>query len=424
MNTSALKVENLETVIGRKTILKKINFLANTGEFIGIIGPNGAGKSTLLRSVRGILKPAGGEVKVFDTSIKELTDKKIARSIAYMQQNINLDFGFTALETVLAGRYCYLNWWENEREEDYKIAREYLSFMGVNFLAEKSVKEVSGGERQRIFLAKALAQETPLVFLDEPTSNLDLNYQEEIFRYCRLICQHVHEKKLVMMVAHDVRMAAKFCSRLILLAQGEIIADGVPEKVVTAENLKKAYGFNSLVFKDPVSGNLDFYIYQNKDQVWSKGQVYILGAGSASSDWIRLLFEKGFQLSGSIFCHGEIDAATAQIFNVNAHFVTSYTEISEPILQTAQKKQAETDWTLLPEITYHPQNLYLLNLALAAKTVIIIENTPIQTRDFTNGAATALYETLLKSPRVKRFKSFDFLRAVHGGRVTLGENFL
>jgi len=170
-------------------LLCTLRFQSWTGRICRHHRPNGAGKSTLLKSLRGMLPVASGRVSVFGHPIHSLGDKKAARLVAYMQQEVNVGFGFTALEVVLAGRYPYLNWWQNEAEEDHDIAKKYMAFTGIEALADKPVNQVSGGERQRILLAKVLAQETPLIFLDEPTASLDLVYQEEIFRYCQTICK-------------------------------------------------------------------------------------------------------------------------------------------------------------------------------------------------------------------------------------------
>lgn len=413
MKNYALTVQDLSVSIGSRQIIKNVGFQADTGEFIGIIGPNGAGKSTLLRGIRAITAgPSTGTVMVFGKSIKGMRDKSIARWVAYMQQEVNMDFGFTALEVVLAGRYPYLDWWRNEREEDYAIARRYMAFTGVEKLAEKSAREVSGGERQRILLAKVLAQETPLIFLDEPTASLDLTYQEEIFRYCQHICATAEEKKTVLMVVHDIRMAAKFCSRLILLADGEIIADGTPEEVVTAANLERAYGLHAVVFKNPIAGNLDLHTYKVREAKRAKTLVHIVGSGNGAASWIRLLFEKGIALNGGIFYEGEIDAEAARIFGVNACFASSYAGISPEDRDLSARNQAAADWTLLPELIYTPQNIALLESCLQAKRVLVVEDSSVEIRDFSGGHAKKLYEKLIQQPQSKVITSEKLLQCI------------
>ena len=176
-----LQVKELQVDYLEKPVLKNISFNAKVGEFIGIIGPNGAGKSTLLKSIRGLTKITTGEVRVASKLLTKLKEKEKAQVIAYMQQEVNKGFGISAKQMVLAGRYPYLNWWQHESQQDYEIAEKYMKFTGVWQLADKDINFMSGGERQRVLLAKVLAQETKLIFLDEPTASLDLTYQEEIF---------------------------------------------------------------------------------------------------------------------------------------------------------------------------------------------------------------------------------------------------
>ena len=162
--SKALDVRNVAVAFDDKQVLKNINFTADKGEFIGIIGPNGAGKSTLLKCLRGLIPKTSGEVVFFGQSIQQLADKQLAGIVAYMQQGVNVSFGFSALEIVLTGRYPYLNWWQGESKDDYAIARKYMEFTGVSELEKVPVQNMSGGQRQRVLLAKVLTQETPIVF--------------------------------------------------------------------------------------------------------------------------------------------------------------------------------------------------------------------------------------------------------------------
>lgn len=413
-NQPALAVTNLGVTIDDKVILRDISFTAHTGEFVGIIGPNGAGKSTLLRGVRGMGAITSGDVQVFGQPIRFMGDKQLARMIAYMQQEINVDFGFTALQVVLAGRYPYLQWWQGEQEADYAIARKYMAFTGVETLAEKSVQQVSGGERQRIFLAKVLAQETPLIFLDEPTANLDLVYQEEIFRYCQAICQ---EGKTVFIIAHDIKLAAKFCTRLLLLADGIVIADGRPEEVITTQNLEKAYGLHSSVFINKVTGNLDIHTYEAAGTTTRQPSVHVIGGGGSAGNILRLLHERSYDLSGGVFQQGDTDADVALAFGVQAIIGQPFSVIDQVQARENRQKILVADVTVLSNLYYGQQNLDNLEAAFVAKKLIIIEDTAIEERDFTDGKAAKLYHDLLRLPQVTVLSSVQFAEQVVTGEI-------
>lgn len=415
MNTvsqPALAAINVGVTTADKVILKDISFTAKQGEFIGIIGPNGAGKSTLLRGLRGIGAITSGDVRLFGQSIYTMGDKQMARTIAYMQQEINVGFDFNALEVVLAGRYPYLNWWQNEQKEDYEIARKYMAFTGVEGLADKSVQQVSGGERQRILLAKVLTQETPLIFLDEPTASLDLLYQEEIFRHCQVMCQ---EGKTVLIIAHDIKLAAKFCTRLILLAGGTIIADGRPEEVITAPNLQKAYGLHSDVFINKVTGNLDIHTYEAARTATRQPTVHVIGGGGTAGNILRLLHERCYNLSGGVFQQGDTDADVGLAFGIQAIVDQPFCVIDKVKGRENREKILAADFTVLSNLYYGQQNLDNLEAAFVAKKLIVIEDTDIAERDFTGGQATERYHELLKMPQVTVMSSVQFAEQVVTG---------
>lgn len=408
-NQDALVVEGVSVNIGERTIIHNCSFKVGQGEFVGIIGPNGAGKSTLLKSLRGMLPLAFGQVSVFGHPIHRLGDKNAARLVAYMQQDVNVGFGFTALEVVLAGRYPYLEWWQNETAHDHHIAKEYMAFTGVEALADKPVNHVSGGERQRILLAKVLAQETPLIFLDEPTASLDLVYQEEIFRYCQAICK---EGKSVLIIAHDIKLAAKFCSRLILMVEGQIVADGVPRDVITADNLEKAYGLHSAVFLNKVTGNLDIHTYEACATAGKRRSIHIIGGGGSTGDMMRSLYERGYRLTAGVLQAGDTDADVATAFGIDVVTGQAFSEITDRQAQDNRHKIACADLVLLGNLCYGKQNLDNLQAAFSASQLIVIEDTPIDERDFTGGEAVKLYRELVQRQQVTVMSSAQFLTKI------------
>lgn len=410
----ALAAVNVGVTIGDKVILQDISLTIKPGEFVGIIGPNGAGKSTLLRGLRGMGAITSGAVRVFGQPVRTMGDKQLARMIAYMQQEVNLGFGFTALEVVMAGRYPHLKWWQNEQAEDYEIARKYMEFTGVEALAEKSVQQMSGGERQRVLLAKVLAQETPLIFLDEPTASLDLLYQEEIFRYCQSVCQ---AGKTVLIIAHDIKLAAKFCSRLVLLARGSVIADGAPEDVITAANLEQAYGLHSAVFINKVTGNLDIHTYEAAGTLGGRPAVHIVGGGGSAGHIMRLLHERAYTMSGGVFQQGDTDAEVAAAFGIKAVIGQPFCPVSEEQARENREKILTADITVLCNLYYSQQNLANLEVAFDAKKLIVIEDTVIEDRDFTGGKASELYRKLLSLPQVTVLSSSQFAEQIIKDRL-------
>ena len=207
-----------------------------------------------MKTIRGMLPKQSGEVLFFDKPMEEYTDRELAREVAYLQQQVEVGFGYTGQDIVMAGRYPYLKWWERESEDDKRLALDCMEYTGTRELAEKPVTEVSGGQKQRILLAKVLAQQTPVLFLDEPTTGLDMVYQEEIFRFARELALM---GKTVLMVVHELNLAAKYCSRILLLGEGKLLADDTPERVFTEALLSRAYAADIAVSRNPVNNNLE-----------------------------------------------------------------------------------------------------------------------------------------------------------------------
>ena len=238
MTETIIELKNLSIGYGNKSVLQDVNAKINKGEIVGIIGCNGAGKSTLLKTIRGLLPKQSGEILYFGRKVESFSEKELAREVAYLQQNVEVGFGYTAKDIVLAGRYPYMKWWKGESISDEELALKCMEYTGTKELAERPVNEVSGGQKQRILLAKVLAQQTPILFLDEPTTGLDMVYQEEIFRFSKALAEM---GKTILMVVHELNLAAKYCSRIILLGEGTVIADGRPDNVFTEKILSKAY---------------------------------------------------------------------------------------------------------------------------------------------------------------------------------------
>ncbi|MDY2637228.1 MAG: ABC transporter ATP-binding protein [Phascolarctobacterium sp.] len=250
---AVIQVEKLTIGYGTRSVLKDVSFTLGKGEIVGIIGCNGAGKSTLLKTIRGMLPKQSGTVSYFGKALEAYTDKELAMKIAYLQQHVEVGFGYTGKDIVMAGRYPYMKWWERESNEDEKLALACMDYTGTVDLADRPVTEVSGGQKQRILIAKVLAQQTPIIFLDEPTTGLDMVYQEEIFRFAKALAA---KGKTVLMVVHELNLASKYCSRILLLGEGTLLADGAPAQVFTEALLSRAYKADICVERDEINHNL------------------------------------------------------------------------------------------------------------------------------------------------------------------------
>ncbi|MCD6537100.1 heme ABC transporter ATP-binding protein [Candidatus Bathyarchaeota archaeon] len=252
--TVTLKVENVSFYYGARRILENIRFSAEKGDFIGIIGPNGSGKTTLLRIINNLLKPTGGAVFLDGREISKMKEKEIAKRISSVPQNPTVNFDFSVWDIVMMGRYPHLGRLSIEDERDEEIVSRCMKLTNVLHLANRSITEVSGGELQRILIARALAQEAKILLLDEPTSNLDINYQIEIMDLLRDLT--LKKGITVICTMHDLNLATRYCEMLILLSNGRIRAIGRPEEVVTRDNIKETFGIDVLVEENPATNSI------------------------------------------------------------------------------------------------------------------------------------------------------------------------
>jgi iron complex transport system ATP-binding protein len=230
-----------------------IDLEAEPGEVVGLLGPNGAGKSTLVKVLAGVLGPYRGSVRVLGDELSGLARRELARRLAVVPQESASDVPFTALETALLGRHPHLAGLAFESDRDVELARAALARVGASGLAHRPLAELSSGERQRVVVARALAQDTPVLLLDEPTSFLDLRYQVELFDLLRELAR---EGRAVVAVLHDLNLAAEYCDRVALVADGRVVAAGATAEVLTYAHLTHVYGTEVYVDVNDLTGSL------------------------------------------------------------------------------------------------------------------------------------------------------------------------
>lgn len=234
-----LRIENLTVSYGSRHVLHNVSLEVNSGEVLALIGPNGAGKSTLIRAVSGVVSAQSGNVRTNGDDLLSMPPMQRARFLSVVPQVVNMPPAFTVWETVLLGRTPYLNFLGQVSANDEEIVRTALQKVDALELAERRVGELSGGEQQRVLLARALAQSTPILLLDEPTTNLDLHYQISFMETVRKLA---HVEGLAILIAlHDLNLAARYADRVALLVSGEIKAAGTPRQVLTPELISEAY---------------------------------------------------------------------------------------------------------------------------------------------------------------------------------------
>lgn len=246
---STLRLHSIQVAYNGKAILKDVSLEVRPGEILALVGPNGAGKTTLIRTASGILKPAHGTVLVNDQNIGDLSPAERAQFLAVVPQARQLPPTFTVYQTVMLGRTPYLGWLGFPKPEDEEIVQQVLARTQLDALAQRRIGELSGGEQQRVLLARALAQNTPILLLDEPTAHLDLHHQALILK---LVQQTVQECGLAVLLAiHDLNLVSLYANRVALLVDGHVQREGSPSQVLTKKEIERAYGVEVELLEHP-----------------------------------------------------------------------------------------------------------------------------------------------------------------------------
>ncbi len=246
-----IELKDVSLGYDHRAVVNNINLKAVSGEMLGLIGPNASGKSTLIKGITRLINIFSGHISIDGQDIKNIKREELARLIAVVPQNPVLPEVFTAFEVVLMGRTPHLGLLRYEGEKDIAIAWQAMRATKTQLFAERRIGELSGGERQRLIIARALTQQPRVFLLDEPTAHLDINHQVEILNLVKSLC--LEQNLTIIAALHDLNLAAQYCDWLIMLNGGQIHAEGIPQDVLTVENIKRAYGAEVCVYPHPIN---------------------------------------------------------------------------------------------------------------------------------------------------------------------------
>ncbi len=264
-----LKVKNFYAGYENGFVVKNISFEIRRGEMVCILGRNGSGKSTLIKGIQKLIPNVKGDVFVFGEKIIDLNSRKIAQKISYVPQLSDFIFQFTVRELVEMARYVYQGKIAHFSQRDWKEIEEAMKLTEVNSFQKRKIAQLSGGERKRVLIARALAQDTPLIFLDEPSAHLDLNYQIEIYELLHRLQKE--KRKTILCAEHNINLVIPYCDRIIFLKDGEIFEQGKPSEIINQENIEEVYNVRIKVRKNPDTDLPEVSLFK-KQEAGSKKQ--------------------------------------------------------------------------------------------------------------------------------------------------------
>ncbi|HEV8190649.1 MAG TPA: ABC transporter ATP-binding protein [Ktedonobacterales bacterium] len=412
---AALSFEQLSFAYREHLVVREVTTSIAEGEMVALLGPNGAGKSTLLKLAAGALHPGGGSIRLLDRALTRLSQREIARQVAFIPQDFSVQFAYTVRQIVSLGRTPYLGILGVERSEDRQAVEEALADASLVKLADRVFNELSGGERQRVLVALALAQHSPIVLLDEPTAHLDIKHQVEVLELLRRLNR---ARGLTVIAAlHDLNLAARYFPRLILF-RNAVVAEGPPAQVLDSALL-------SMVYETPVQVGIlrgeehlsvlppsasDDATAASK-QATERARVHAIAGGGTGELLMRALADAAVPFTAGPLNIGDSDYVLAQRLAQECVIEPPYAPVSAQGAARARELVNSAEATVVCPAPIGPGNLALFELALEARStgrnVILLELAgslldttamleAVGERDF-SGRGVALYEQLLES---------------------------
>jgi len=387
---TVLTVDGIDCYYGSVKVLENMRFSVKGRDFVGVLGPNGSGKTTLLRSISRTLKPHRGAILLNDVDVYTLKSVEAAKQMAVVPQESATAFNFTALDIVLMGRNPHLSRFQMESQKDIAIARSAMELTNTRHLAERPVNELSGGEKQRVIIARALAQQPKVLLLDEPTVHLDINNQLEIMDLLKELC--TKKRLIVLAVFHDFNLAARYCDSAILLNDGKIISVGDLNAVLTSENIRKAFQVDTVVKKHPITNSLYIIpISMPKPSSPRKLSVHLICGAGTGTTLMKILTEEGYNVTAGVLNVLDTDYETAQVLKIPVTSEAPFSPITKETHNANLEMMRKASAVVITAVPFGHANLR--NLEAAKETLekgiptYVIEEAPFEQRDFTKGKA-------------------------------------
>ena len=392
---SCLKLTNVNLGYNKHTVVNGVSLELCTSEIVGLIGPNGSGKSTLLKAMCGLLQPSSGNATLDGIEIAKISRETLACKIGVVPQLPSLPDSFTVLDTVLMGRYPHLGLMRYESKRDIAIVCEAIRRTGIEHLTDRRVGETSGGERQRVVIARALAQEPRFLLLDEPTAHLDIQHQLEVME---LVTSLAGSGLGIVIALHDFSLASRFCNRLVMLKDGSVFKEGMPKDVMTTENIRQVFGVTALIYSDLASGPLVVNTSISRiDSDNSHRRIHIIGGGGSAAGIMHHLHNEGYRLTIGVLNQGDTDLSAARALGIEAVVVPAFAAIDDAAHQRNLEMAAQADCCIVSNVAFGWGNLRNLEAASVAQRLMLLDDVPISERDFTDNQATEIYNALRNS---------------------------
>lgn len=417
-----IDVHGLKLTYDTHPVLDDTEFRVEEGELVALLGANGAGKSTLLRCISRILQPTAGHILLDGRELKDLNSRETARLMAVVPQETTADFDFTVEDIVMMGRFPYLSRFQKEDIKDREIVKRSMEMTGVSHLAERSIAALSGGEKQRVIMARAVAQQPKVLLLDEPTANLDIGYQSMLLE----LASRLNREEGVTIIAaiHDINLAVHHFNRYILLAGGRVLAAGRAEEVITPENIKKSYGVPASTFRHPLHGVLQVSVVKGRTPGDGRNEgprVHVIGGGEEALPVLELLNQKGCRLSVGPVSAQDSGCRFAHFHSLPVIIVPPFTSMNSEHRSEHLRLLRESKSVVIPPIPFGEGNLPIFEeveqILDEGITVYLVGVDSVENRDYSDGKARKILNRMIDKGAVALSRIDDL-----GDKICPGDN--
>ena len=401
-----LKFDGVHTGYGSKEVIKGFTADIHKGEFVGLIGSNGTGKSTLLKCLSGLLPITGGRIVVGGRDNAGLKQRERSQMVAVVPQSFDIDYDFTAEDIVLMGRNPYLSYKDRESAEDYRIVEQAMKMTKTLGFRGRMFNELSGGEKQRVIIARAIAQEPDIILLDEPTSALDVHHQIEVMELIDQLNKNDH--MTVVAVLHDINLASRYCGRLIMIQGGRVVADGPPADVVIERNLKQLYNMKMLVRENAVFEKPEIVPIRvlEGEEARNPLHIHVICGGSGASKVIEELDDMGHRVTAGVINEGSDDWLVCKSLNLDIVGERPFTTISMEKQQENLKLMQDADIVLIADVPFGLGNVNNLEGLETLDAEIYLHANRL-TNDFTEGRLNACLNKIREKKTVVEIGDHD-----------------
>ncbi|MFW5972151.1 MAG: ABC transporter ATP-binding protein [Bacillota bacterium] len=413
-----LKIKNLDFSYGSQKILDNINLAVNNGDFIGIIGPNGSGKSTLLKNISKHLDSDSGFIYLNSKLLGDINLQELARTMSVVPQETGVNYSFSVYDLVMMGRNPYQNRWGRIIEEDKRKVREALLQTDTMKFSNKNINQLSGGEKQRVILARALAQEPELLLLDEPTASLDINYQQDVFDILASLNEELN--LTIIVVSHDLNLSSQYCDKLILLNKGQIYTVGHPDQVLTARNISDVYGTDVMIERNSLTDRPYVIMVPTRNKQKVKAgknsnsdidhenietdslKIHVICGGGSGKELLEILKKRNYILSTGVLNQGDSDWETAEKLEIEIVEIPPFSGINNESRERNISFIEKADVAILTDTPFGHGNIENISVLPEIKSTLIIlyNKKPIKERDYTGGKAEKFWKNLITKDNV------------------------